>query len=111
MGDGAEEKPCSAPQRAAKPAEPIHPTAARIPLVDGTEYAVPERMVREWQTAYPAVDVLGLIGRLRTWSLSNPTKRKTRTGVSKFINSAVAREQDRGPATTATRALVDRVVI
>ena len=34
------------------------------------------------------------------WSHSNPTNRKTRRGVDRFINSWLAREQDRGGSRT-----------
>ena len=33
---------------------------------------------------------------MRGWLDSNPTKRKTRGGVARFVNSWLSREQDRG---------------
>ena len=33
---------------------------------------------------------------MRGWSMSNPSKRKTKNGVKRFVNSWLSREQDKG---------------
>ena len=53
-----------------------------------------------WKETYPAVDVEQELRKMVAWSHSNPTRRKTRRGVNRFINSWLAREQDRGGSRT-----------
>jgi hypothetical protein len=42
------------------------------------------------------VDVKQQFNVMRSWSLSNPKKRKTNRGIARFVNSWLAREQDKG---------------
>lgn len=65
-------------------------------LNDKTFYDVPSDKIALWKEAYPAVDVEQQLKRIRTWLDSNPTRRKTRRGIVRFINSWLAREQDEG---------------
>lgn len=69
---------------------------AEIPLNDNSVYGVTREEVEEYTTLYPAVDILQELRNMRGWSLSNPQKRKTRSGVKKFINSWLARAQNEG---------------
>ena len=69
---------------------------AEIPLNDNTVYGVTREEAEEYSRLYPAVDVLQELRNMRGWSLSNPQKRKTRSGVKKFINSWLARAQNEG---------------
>ncbi len=71
-----------------------------IPLNDKSVYDVPLDKIDIWKTTYPAVDVEQELRKMVAWSHSNPTKRKTRRGVDRFINSWLAREQDRGGSRT-----------
>lgn len=50
----------------------------------------------EWAATYPAVDVPKAMAAIRQWSIDNPTQRKTVKGMNRFINSWLAREQNRG---------------
>jgi hypothetical protein len=70
--------------------------ATQIPLNDGTQYAVPIALVKEWETAYPICDVPQTLKEIRAWCVANPKKLKTRWGVTRFINSWMARIQDKG---------------
>ena len=67
-----------------------------IPLNDKTEYPVSQSDIDEWQELYPAVDVLQQLRAMRGWCDANPSRRKTKTGIRRFINSWLSREQDRG---------------
>ena len=67
-----------------------------LPLNDGSEFGILQEDVEEYASLYPAVDVLQELRAMRGWCLSNETKRKTRSGVRRFINSWMARAQDRG---------------
>lgn len=75
------------------PAEQERPVAF-IPLADGSEYPVPVSLACEYATAYPGVDVAGELAQVRAWCLSNPRKRKTKTGVRRFLNSWLDRAQN-----------------
>lgn len=68
----------------------------KLPLNDKSEYPIYEGAVQEWAGLYPAVDVIQQLRNMKGWLDANPTKRKTRRGIEKFINSWLAREQDRG---------------
>lgn len=69
----------------------------RIPLTprDGS-YAVTRADVQFWTKAYPRVDVLATLRRIASWMDANPTKRKTRRGIRRCIDSWLARDQDNG---------------
>lgn len=62
----------------------------------GEVFRVQRSMVDSLQAAYPAVDVVAELREIRAWSESNGPKRKTIGGMPRFINSWMAREQDRG---------------
>jgi len=70
------------------------PTVFELPLVDGTEYGVPQKLYGEYVKAYPGVTVMAQLSKMRTWLLSNPTRRKTRKGITRAINSWLSRAQD-----------------
>jgi hypothetical protein len=61
-----------------------------------TEFPIYEEQVSEWQELYPAVDVLQEVRAMRGWSLSNPTRQKTKRGVLRFVNSWLAKAQNKG---------------
>ena len=67
-----------------------------IPLNDGSEFWVTEDMVDNWKSLYPSVDVDQELRNMVGWCQGNPTRRKTKRGVLKFVNSWLAKEQDRG---------------
>ena len=71
-----------------------------IPLNDNSVYDVPLEKIAIWKDTYQAVDVEQELRKMVAWAHSNPTKRKTRRGVDRFINSWLAREQDRGGSRT-----------
>jgi phage replisome organizer, putative, N-terminal region len=67
-----------------------------LPLNDKSEYPIFQPQLAEWAQLYPAVDVLQELRKMRGWLESNPQKRKTKTGVLRFVNNWLSREQDRG---------------
>ena len=74
-------------------------TGIKIPLVDGTYFDVPEDKIPLWQQAYPSVNIDQELKKIIAWCDANPTKRKTRRGVTKFINSWLDRSQNQGRGT------------
>jgi hypothetical protein len=63
---------------------------------DGETYPVFPSLVSEYERSYPNVDIEQQLREMRAWSLSNRTKRKTKGGMARFINSWLAKEQNRG---------------
>ena len=83
---------------AVETAEPENrePPVVALPLNDGSEYPVTRREAEEYAALYPAADVEQELRAMRGWCLSNESRRKTRSGIRRFINSWMARAQDRG---------------
>lgn len=80
-----------------EPEEPApNPSGILLPLNDKTYYDVPLDKITLWKETYPAVDVEQELKRMIAWLDSNPTRRKTRRGITKFINTWLSREQDEG---------------
>lgn len=79
---------------------PSNQSGILILLNDKSSYDVPLDKIALWKETYPAVDVEQELRKMVAWSHSNPTRRKTRRGVNRFINSWMAREQDRGGSRT-----------
>lgn len=70
-------------------------TVFQIILNDKTYFDVHQQDIDEWQKLYPAVDVPQEIRNMIGWSDSNPKKRKTRSGIRRFINAWLAKEQNK----------------
>lgn len=67
-----------------------------IQLNDKNFYNVPLDKIALWKETYPAVDIEQELKKMAAWSDSNPTKRKTRKGIERFINNWLSRTQDNG---------------
>lgn len=73
---------------------------------DKTEYPITEADVEGWKDLYPAVDVMQELRKMKGWADANPQKRKTKSGIKRFINAWLSKEQDRyhGPAMNQQQA-------
>lgn len=80
----------------AKPQAADAPPVISLPLNDGTFFDVLENDRSKWSQLYPNVDVLQQLRNMAGWFDANPTKRKTRGGIKRFITAWLAREQDKG---------------
>jgi len=58
-----------------------------LPLKDGTLYQVEEGDLAMWRKTYIAVDVTQQFREMYSWLVSNPSKRKTKKGIKRFINN------------------------
>lgn len=67
-----------------------------LPLNDGTEYPISEKQISEWENLYPAVDIMQDLRSMKGWLDANPTKRKTKRGILRFVAGWLSRTQDRG---------------
>lgn len=70
----------------------------RIPVLGDVEFEPSIKYAAEMDKAYPAVNVMEQLMRMRAWCISNPVKRKTKRGVTKFINSWLQKQQNDGSA-------------
>lgn len=77
-------------------AEPSSVPALTMTLNDGTEYPIFDDYIDQMKELYPAVDVEQELRNMKAWCINNPTKRKTKTGIKKFIGNWLAKEQNRG---------------
>ena len=62
-------------------------------LKDGSRFHISENHLNEFVDAYPGVDVRDQILKMSQWLKTNPTKRKTKNGIMRFINSWIARSE------------------
>jgi len=65
-----------------------------IPVLGGDEVGISERIVLEFVSSYPNVDVRQKLREMRAWSFSNPKKQKTKRGILRFVNGWLAKEQN-----------------
>lgn len=77
-----------------------HPDSEEEPFItltlnDKSEYPFFRKDIDEYKELYPAVDVEQQFRTMKGWCKNNPTKRKTKRGVRKFVNNWLAREQDK----------------
>lgn len=65
-------------------------------LNDGSAYSVKQAEISLYQDTYPNVDVMQQLREMSLWCIDNPKKRKTKSGIKRFISSWLGREQDKG---------------
>lgn len=85
---------CAGPEKLAS--TPQEPTVFTLPLNDGTEHRVRQTDFDKYESLYPAVDVMQELRNMAGWLDGNPTRRKTKSGIKRFINSWLAKAQDQG---------------
>ena len=83
---GAEECDSSAP------AAPV----IELPLNDGSFFPISEELAAAFAGLYPNVNVPQELREMKGWLIANPKKRKTRSGVMRFVNAWLSKEQDKG---------------
>lgn len=67
-----------------------------LSLNDGSLFEVSDSDVQEWSKLYPAVDIKQELRKMKGWLDANPTRRKTRRGVKRFVVNWLSRTQDQG---------------
>ena len=82
----------------AEPQAPSAPPVICLPLNDGAEYPVTVEQCQEWAGLYPAVDVIQQLRAMRGWLNANPSRRKTKSGIKRFIVNWLSKEQNKGAA-------------
>jgi hypothetical protein len=62
-------------------------------LKDGSRFHLSQTHFNEFVDAYPNVDVREQILKMSQWLKSNPTKRKTKNGIMRFVNAWLSRSE------------------
>ena len=93
--DGEKKKPQAPPEKNPQTV-PDEPFVFTLLLNDDTSHGVTASEIAEYRKLYPAVDVAQEFRNMIGWINSNPTKRKTKAGIRRFINSWLARKQNEG---------------
>lgn len=75
---------------------PAEKAAITLTLNDKSEYPIFDKDIAAWKELYPNVDIVQELRKMKGWLNSNPTRRKTKKGILKFVNSWLAKEQDKG---------------
>ena len=71
------------------------PEVIRLPLSKaGDEAIITQDQVDDWAEAYPGIDVGQQLRNMRQWLIANPTRRKTRVGINRFIVGWLSKTQD-----------------
>ena len=72
-------------------------TAAVLTLIlnDGSEFPISQDYIGQMQELFPAVDVYQQMLKMKAWCINNQRKRKTRRGITTFINNWLSGEQDK----------------
>lgn len=70
-------------------------TEIELILNTGELYPVSKTKADRWRELYPSVDVSQELRNMAAWLENNPAKRKTKTGILRFCNGWLAREQDK----------------
>lgn len=73
-------------------------------LNTGEVYTPDDADIIAWQKAYQAVDVYQELRAMESWLDANPTRRKTKRGIKRFINKWLGRAQDKGGSPLAQKA-------
>ena len=66
----------------------------KMPLKDGTLYDVPKKSLSRYRELYRGIDVESELRKMCGWLEGNPTRRKTKGGMPRFINSWFARASE-----------------
>ena len=85
----------SCAERSARPAQAAG-CGVKLALNTGELYEPLESDVTHWAQLYPGVDVMQELRNMAGWCEGNPSRRKTRSGVARFITAWLARSQNSG---------------
>ena len=80
--NSTEQTSCSAP-------------VVKLPLNDKSFFEIRQEQVNKWSLLYPSVDVISELRKMIGWLEGNPKNKKTKSGIGKFVNGWLARQQDK----------------
>ena len=70
-----------------------HGSPFSLPCEDGSEFTYDDIFIAAARKAYPLTSIEKEVTKARAWLEGNPTKKKTRRGMKKFLNGWLARSQ------------------
>ena len=76
--------------------EPDEPVVFKLILNDGTYWDVLQSHYTRYCELYPAVNVMQELRNMAGWLENNSSRRKTRSGITRFITGWLAKEQNKG---------------
>ena len=79
-----------------EPEAPDRKKTISLTLNDKSEYWIYGDQVEQWSQLFPAVDVMQELRKMKSWLDSNPSRRKTKKGILRFVNGWLSKEQDKG---------------
>lgn len=79
----------------AEPETVSAPPIISIILNDKSFFDVSPEDYNRWCELYPAVNVMQELRKMSSWSTDNPKRRKTKSGIRRFINAWLSKEQDK----------------
>jgi hypothetical protein len=82
---------------------PSEPPIVSILCTKNEYYEVTKEQLEKDTEAYPAVDVMQEYRKMVRWSEVNPTKRKTKKGMPRFIYNWLSKDQNKGKETGSGR--------
>ena len=82
-------------------AEPNELATSQPPIItlilnDKSEYGITQKDIDEYTELYPGANVMQELRNMKGWCMSNPTRRKTRTGIKRFITNWLSKAQNQG---------------
>lgn len=75
---------------------PDSQAAISLLLNDKSLYPITQEQIKRWGELYPNVNVLQELRNMSGWIESNPKKRKTASGILRFITNWLSKEQNKG---------------
>lgn len=75
--------------------DPAPEVFTELPLAhNGDLYPVTRAFISQMAPLYPGLDIESEVLRAKAWLINNPTRRKTKVGIPKFLNGWFARQQN-----------------
>ena len=90
-----------------KPKTVSHDSPFSLPCEDGSEFTYDDIFIAAARKAYPLTSVEKEVTKARAWLEGNPTKKKTRRGMKKFLNGWMARAQGDAEKNQAKSGVVE----
>lgn len=88
---------------------PDRQPAISLTLNDKSEFRIYGDQVEQWSQLFPAVDIMQELRKMKAWLDSNPSRRKTKRGILRFVTGWLSKEQDRGKTEYRTRDRISEV--
>ena len=87
---------------------PAEPPLITFLCTKGEEFGVTREFYDQLQEAYPAVNAMEQLKKIKSWCFANPKLRKTKGGAMRFVNNWFAKEQDRAAPQNARSGTTQR---